>query len=112
MHRDTSLQRDREEHRHRSCVAPLDVQTGAITISVSGNASRIKELAEVSELPDLLHLHEVEDIMNVGKTIHFQFYVGKSFFLLGTTREIDLCCFLQTKHMEEDFLLPDLPGDL
>ena len=57
-------------------------QTGAVAVSASGNASRIKDLAEISKLPELLHSHEVEEITNVGMTIHFRFYVRKSFFFV------------------------------
>ncbi|KAG5641349.1 hypothetical protein DXG03_005455 [Asterophora parasitica] len=64
---------------------------GAVAVTSSGNAERIKLLAEVSQLPDLLEASEVEDITRVGKTVHFRYY---------------------TEHMEIDFPLPNLPNGL
>ena len=59
-------------------------QTGVVTVSASGNADRIKKLAEVSMFPDLLHPTEVEEITNVGTKIYFRFYVRKSYFPVFT----------------------------
>ncbi|KIY49038.1 conjugated polyketone reductase C1 [Fistulina hepatica ATCC 64428] len=61
---------------------------GVITITASGNAEHIKRLADVAPLPDLLTPAEVEEITNVGKTVHFRHY---------------------REHMEIDFPLPALP---
>ncbi|GLB38085.1 putative aldo/keto reductase family protein [Lyophyllum shimeji] len=48
---------------------------GAVAVTASGNADRIKALADVSRLPDLLEPGEVEEITRVGKTVHFRHYV-------------------------------------
>jgi len=61
---------------------------GVITVTASGNEGHIKRLADISFLPDLLTEAEVEEIINVGKTVHFRNY---------------------REHMEEDFALPTLP---
>ncbi|KIY73004.1 Aldo/keto reductase [Cylindrobasidium torrendii FP15055 ss-10] len=63
--------------------------TVAVAVSASGNAERIKILADISRLPDnLLSKEEVDEISNIGKTVHFRHY---------------------TEHMEVDFPTPDLP---
>ncbi|KAE9394571.1 Aldo/keto reductase [Gymnopus androsaceus JB14] len=60
-----------------------------VAVTASGNEGRIKLLAEVSFLPgDLLTKEEVEEIVKVGKTVHFRHY---------------------REHMERDFALPNLP---
>jgi len=64
---------------------------GVVAVTASGNADRIKALAEVYQLPDLLEASEVEEITRVGKTVHFRHY---------------------TEHMQQDFPLPNLPNGL
>jgi len=62
---------------------------GVVAVTASGNAGRIKQLAEIAHLPDgLLKQEEIDEITKVGKTIHFRHY---------------------TEHMENDFPVPDLP---
>jgi diketogulonate reductase-like aldo/keto reductase len=48
---------------------------GAVAVTASGNADRIKGLAEVAKLPDLLEQSEIDEITRVGKTVHFRHYV-------------------------------------
>ncbi|KAG6906537.1 hypothetical protein DXG01_013415 [Tephrocybe rancida] len=64
---------------------------GVVAVTTSGNEKRIKALAEVSNLPDLLEQSEIEEITRVGRTIHFRHY---------------------TEHMENNFPLPNLPNGL
>ncbi|KAF9463997.1 conjugated polyketone reductase C1 [Collybia nuda] len=64
---------------------------GVVAVSASGNADRIRGLAEVAKLPDLLEQGEIDEITRVGKTVHFRHY---------------------TEHMEVDFPLPNLPSGL
>ncbi|KAF5391183.1 hypothetical protein D9757_003126 [Collybiopsis confluens] len=62
---------------------------GVVAVTTSGNEARIKRLAQCFSLPsDLLTKAEVEEITNVGKTVHFRHY---------------------REHMETDFPLPNLP---
>lgn len=49
---------------------------GAIAVTSSKAPDRIKLLGEISTLPDLLEKSEIEEISNVGKTVHFRHYVG------------------------------------
>ncbi|KAJ3504225.1 hypothetical protein NLJ89_g8049 [Agrocybe chaxingu] len=63
---------------------------GVVAVTASGNPDRIKSLGEIATLPDLLERNEIEEITNVGKTVHFRFY---------------------TEHMEKDFPLPNLPSE-
>lgn len=49
---------------------------GVVTVSGSANPQRIKWLAEVASLPQLLTDSDVAEITNTGKTIHFRHYVG------------------------------------
>ena len=61
-------------------------QTTAVAVSTSGNANRIKELAENSKPPVLLYPHEVGEITNVGKLFIFDFMcVNHSSYHLGFT---------------------------
>ncbi|KAF8058514.1 NADP-dependent oxidoreductase domain-containing protein [Lyophyllum atratum] len=62
---------------------------GVVAVTASGNPDRIKGLAGVATLPDLLEASEVEEITRIGKTVHFRHY---------------------TEHMEVDFPLPNLPN--
>ncbi len=64
---------------------------GVVAVTASGNKGRIRRLAEISYLPDgLLNPEEVQEISDVGKTVHWRHY---------------------TEHMEKDFpLLSSLPG--
>jgi len=64
---------------------------GVVAVTASGNSGRIKGLAAVSKLPDLLEQSEIDEITRVGKTVHFRHY---------------------TEHMETDFPLPTLPNGL
>ncbi|KAG6839826.1 hypothetical protein C0991_011272 [Blastosporella zonata] len=64
---------------------------GVVAVTTSGKVERIKALAEISHLPDLLDPSEIEEITRVGKTVHFRHY---------------------TEHMEQDSPLPDLPNGL
>ncbi|KAG6828517.1 hypothetical protein H0H92_007735 [Tricholoma furcatifolium] len=64
---------------------------GVVAVSTSANEQRIKNLADVSHLPDLLEPAEIEEITRVGRTVHFRHY---------------------TEHMEKDFPLPNLPNGL
>ncbi|KAJ3730801.1 conjugated polyketone reductase C1 [Lentinula raphanica] len=61
---------------------------GVVAVTASGNEERIKLLAEISYLPDILTKAEVDEITSVGKTVHFRHY---------------------REHMQKDFALPDLP---
>ncbi|KAK0187758.1 NADP-dependent oxidoreductase domain-containing protein [Armillaria mellea] len=66
--------------------------TGVVAVTASGNKGRIRRLAEISYLPDgLLIPEEVQEITDVGKTVHWRYY---------------------TEHMEKDFPLPQLPTGL
>lgn len=48
-----------------------------VAVTASGNEGRIKHLAQISFLPgDLLTKDEVEEIIRVGKTVHFRHYVS------------------------------------
>ncbi|KAK0487765.1 NADP-dependent oxidoreductase domain-containing protein [Armillaria novae-zelandiae] len=65
---------------------------GVVAVTASGNRGRIRRLAEISYLPDgLLNPEEVQEISDVGKTVHWRYY---------------------TEHMEKDFPLPQLPTGL
>ncbi|KAF8878938.1 conjugated polyketone reductase C1 [Infundibulicybe gibba] len=64
---------------------------GAIAVSASGDSERIKRLAEILLLPDLLTQEEIEEITTVGKKVHFNHYGNE---------------------MERDFPRPNLPSDL
>ncbi|KAF8878946.1 conjugated polyketone reductase C1 [Infundibulicybe gibba] len=79
---------------------PIDIATvlllwtraqGVVAVSASGDPERIKRLAEISLLPDLLKQEEIEEITAAGKKVHFRHY---------------------REHMERDFPLPNLPNDL
>lgn len=47
----------------------------AVVVSASGNPERIAALGELARSPQLLTESDVAEISNVGKTIHFRFYV-------------------------------------
>ncbi|KAG7445655.1 Aldo/keto reductase [Guyanagaster necrorhizus] len=65
---------------------------GVVAVTASGNKGRIRRLAEISYLPEgLLDPEEVQEISDVGKTVHWRYY---------------------TEHMEKDFPLPQLPTGL
>jgi diketogulonate reductase-like aldo/keto reductase len=49
---------------------------GVVAVTGSGNVDRIKALAEVANLPDLLEQDEIDEITRVGKTVHFRHYVS------------------------------------
>jgi diketogulonate reductase-like aldo/keto reductase len=49
---------------------------GVVAVTASGNPDRIKELADVSKLDDILTKEDVEEITKVGKTVHFRYYVN------------------------------------
>ncbi|KAF8161649.1 conjugated polyketone reductase C1 [Crassisporium funariophilum] len=63
---------------------------GVVAVTTSANPDRIKALGEIATLPNLLEQSEIDEITNVGKSIHYRFY---------------------TEHMEKDFPLPDLPHE-
>jgi diketogulonate reductase-like aldo/keto reductase len=55
---------------------------GVVTVSASKNPKRIKWLAEVAKLSgDMLTDEEVNEITEVGKTIHFRHYVSFRYFV-------------------------------
>ncbi|WVF70607.1 hypothetical protein IAT40_005399 [Kwoniella sp. CBS 6097] len=66
------------------------IQYGAVAVTTSTNAGRIKKLAEVDGLPNLTS-EEVKEIEEAGKKVHFRHY---------------------KEHMTKDFSEPDLPSDL
>ncbi|PPR02557.1 hypothetical protein CVT26_012025 [Gymnopilus dilepis] len=63
---------------------------GVVVVTASGNPERIKRLAEIATLPDLLTQEEIDEITQVGKTRHFRHY---------------------REHMEKDFPVPNLPSE-
>jgi diketogulonate reductase-like aldo/keto reductase len=59
---------------------------GVITVTASGNPDNITKLAEYARLPSgLLKKEEVEEIANVGRTVHFRHYVRVSLSLIILT---------------------------
>lgn len=64
-----------------------------VAVTASGNEGRIKLLAEVSFLPgDLLTKEEVEEIVKVGKTVHFRNYVSPSACSVALTLTTRFVC--------------------
>lgn len=58
---------------------------GVVAVTASGNKERIELLAQISFLPgDLLTKDEVEEIVKVGKTVHYRHYVSLIAILLFT----------------------------
>lgn len=56
---------------------------GVVAVTASGNEGHIELLAQISFLPgDLLTEDEVEEIVKIGKTVHFRHYVGLITILL------------------------------
>jgi hypothetical protein len=79
---------DRLTSEHDEVIEPATVlllwtrAMGVVTISASKNPKRIEWLAEVANLPeDMLTDEEVNEITEVGKTIHFRHYVSFGYFI-------------------------------
>lgn len=64
---------------------------GAVAVSSSGSADRIKKLAETARLPATLTAADVSDIDAAGSKTHYRFYAP---------------------HLTIDFPAPDLPEDI
>ncbi|PBK83578.1 Aldo/keto reductase [Armillaria gallica] len=72
--------------------SPMVRAMGVVAVTASGNKGRIRRLTKILYLPDgLLNPEEVQEISDVGKTVHWCYY---------------------TEHMEKDFPLPQLPTGL
>lgn len=70
---------------------------GVVTVTASGNEGHIELLAQISFLPDdLLTEDEVEEIVKIGKTVHFRHYVG----LIATLLFIDIDNLAERGHGE------------
>ena len=78
-----------------------------VAVTTSANDDRIKTLGEIETLPNLLTPEEIEEISDIGKTVHFRFYVSR----LQSRFRPPFLMSKKTEHMEKDFPLPDLPRE-
>ena len=53
---------------------------GVSVVTTSGNADRIKALADIDGLPDLTS-EEMDEVTEAGKTIHFRYYSVRRLFV-------------------------------